>query len=66
MTRTRSSASISRVRNGRHRSRSTGVGLFAGGAQRFTAVTYAPCNASPSSRAWLVGWFASPALCIEA
>ena len=31
-----SSTSISRSRNGRHVSRSRGVGLFAGGAQRFT------------------------------
>ena len=50
MTRTRSSNSISRSRYGRQLSRSSGVGLFAGGQQRLTAVTYAPCSDSPSSR----------------
>ena len=37
MTRSRSSAPISRTRNGAQRSRSSIVGLFAGGAQRTAA-----------------------------
>jgi hypothetical protein len=50
MTRTRSSAAISRSRYGRQLSRSTGVGLLSGGAQRFTAAMYVSMRRSPSSR----------------
>ncbi len=57
-TRTRFSSSSSRSRNGRHSSRSAGVGLFAGGGQRLTAVTHASRRRRPSStldRGRLVG-----------
>ena len=47
-------------RYGVHSSRSAGVGLFAGGAQRTAAATYASRSASPSSTAVDVGWFAKP------
>ena len=57
---TTSSAASSRSRYGRQASRSSGVGLFPGGAHRLTAATYAPRSSSPSSRATDVGWFASP------
>src|SRR3954453_11701834 len=53
-------AAISRSRYGRHRSRSSGGGLFAGGAQRFTAATDTPRSSKPSSRATEVGWLARP------
>ena len=49
ITRTRSSSSSSRARYGTHSSRSAGVGLFAGGAQRTAAATYASWSSSPSS-----------------
>ena len=51
ITRTRSSSSSSRRRNGAHSSRSAGVGLFAGGAHRTAAATYASRSTSPSSTA---------------
>ena len=47
--RTCSRSSSSRRRNGAHSSRSAGVGLFAGGAQRTAAAMYASCSTSPSS-----------------
>ncbi len=59
-TRSRRSAAISRSRYGRQASRSGGVGLFPGGAQRFTAVMYEPSNRRPSSLETDVGWLASP------
>ena len=42
----------------RHSSRSSGVGLLAGGAQRTAAVIHAPCSSSPSSTDALWGWLA--------
>ena len=49
-----------------HRSRSSGVGLLSGGAQRTAAATYASRSTSPSSRASERGWLANPVRCIDA
>ena len=43
-----------------HRSRSSGVGLFAGGAQRTAAAMYASRNFKPSPARTDSGWFAKP------
>ena len=55
-----SSSASSRVRYGRQRSRSSVVGLLAGGAHRTAAATYASRSSRPSSRATDDGWFARP------
>jgi hypothetical protein len=52
--------------HGRQLSRSTGSGLFAGGAQRTPAVMKQPLSASPSSRCTEVGWLAKPVACSAA
>ena len=49
-----------------HVSRSSGVGLFAGGAQRTAAATYASVSSSPSSMRTDSAWFAKPVRCNEA
>src|SRR6185436_6239258 len=59
-TRTRESSASSRARNGAQLSRSDGSGLFAGGAHRTAAATYASTSANPSSIHRDVGWLASP------
>ena len=61
MTRASDNCRISVSRNGRHRSRSSGVGLLAGGAHRLTAVSQAPSSRSPSDADTEVGREASPA-----
>ena len=48
------------ARYGRHRSRSSGVGLLSGGAHRTAAATYASRSSSPSSDDTDVAWFANP------
>ena len=60
------SSRSSLTRYGRQLSRSSVVGRFCGGGQRFTAVTYAPRSRSPSSPLTEVGWLASPARWIAA
>ena len=66
ITRSWESAPSSRSRNGRQRSRSSGVGRFPGGAQRFTALRYAPRRRRPSSTDVDDGRFANPARCSAA
>ena len=61
-----SSASSGRAQVAMHVSRSAGVGLFAGGAQRTAAVIHVSVSSSPSSRCTDVGWFARPARCSAA
>ena len=65
--RTRGAASSSRTAHGRQVSRSAGVGLLAGGAQRTAAVIQASRSARPSSRVRprSAGW-RSPARCSAA
>src|SRR6478736_3563255 len=60
ITRTRSKRSSSRTRYGRQVSRSSGVGLLAGGAQRTAAVTERSRSSRPSSADTEVGWLAKP------
>jgi hypothetical protein len=66
ITRACSSNASSRTANGRQRSRSAGVGLLAGGAQRTAAVTQQSSSASPSSAAVELGWLANPVRCSAA
>ena len=61
------SSSSSATAKGRQVSRSAGVGLLAGGAQRTAAVIQAPRSAQAvAARARDVGWLAKPARCSAA
>src|SRR3954466_3862588 len=51
---------------GRQVSRSSGIGLLAGGAQRTAASIQASMSSRPSSRSTDVGWLAKPARCSAA
>ena len=65
---TRSVASVRRnsaASQGEQASRSSGVGLFSGGAQRTAATMRAPISRWPSPAVTLVGWLASPDRCSE-
>ena len=55
-----------RTDHGRQASRSSGVGRFAGGAQRTAAAIQASRSASPSPRWVEVGWLAKPVRCSDA
>ena len=52
---------LGRAASAQQLSRSSGVGLLAGGAQRTAAVTQQSVSRRPSSRATDVGWLARPA-----
>src|SRR3954471_10526497 len=62
-TRTRGSNASSLTAHGRQVSRSSVVGLLAGGAQRTAASIQASMSSRPSSRSTDVGWLAKPARC---
>jgi len=66
MTRARGSNASSRTAYGRQVSRSAGVGLLAGGAQRTAAHTQQPVSRRPSSRDRDTGWLAIPVRCSAA
>ena len=51
---------LAHTSHGRHVSRSSVDGLFAGGAQRTDAAMYTSVRWSPSSAETDVGWFANP------
>src|SRR5204862_279744 len=62
-TRTRGSNASSLTAHGRQVSRSSGVGLLAGGAQRTAASIHASMSSRPSSRSTETAWLAKPARC---